>query len=176
MYEILDHADVDMAIVLAEFGPSVSQWCPIIPENLLQRCANDLEMQVPRPERVNYPLLLLGLWLVTRRTCKNSDHVKRCEVYRSLKLILALLQSRAEVELGGVQVGMMITVYELGHGMHRQAVQTMASSAALLRILELDARKQNVGEAIELIEWMQVSMLMLDRYAHSYDLFNEALN
>ncbi|KAF2845694.1 hypothetical protein T440DRAFT_493260 [Plenodomus tracheiphilus IPT5] len=163
VYEILDHADVDMAVVLEEFGPCISQWCPIIPENLLARCASDLAMQTPRPERVNYPLLLLCLWLVTRRTCSNPDHVEKCELYRTLKLLLALLQSRADIELGGVQVGMLISVYEVGHGMQKQAVQTIASCAALLKILDLEARKQNAEEAIALIEWLQVSMLMLDR-------------
>ncbi|KAH9869880.1 hypothetical protein J1614_006801 [Plenodomus biglobosus] len=163
VYEILDHADVDMAVVLTEFGPCISQWCPIIPENLLARCANDLAMQTPRPERVNYPLLLLCLWLITRRTCVNPDHVKKCELYRTMKLLLALLQSRAEVELGGVQVGMLIAVYEVGHAMQKQAVQTIASCALLLKVLENDARKDNAEEAAELIEWLQVSMLMLDR-------------
>lgn len=165
VYEILDFADVDMAVVLGEFSPCISAWCPIIPENLLQRCANDLANQVPRPERVNYPLLLLCLWLVTRRACADTQHVRQCELYRTLKLLLGLLQGRSEVELGGVQVGMLIAVYEVGHGMQRQAIQTMASCAALLRILELDARKKGVMEAVELMEWLQASMLFLDRYA-----------
>lgn len=163
VYEILDHADVDMAVVLAEFGPCISQWCPIIPQDLLDRCANDLVMQTPRPERVNYPLILLCLWLVTRRTCGNTDHIRKCELYRTLKLLLAVLQSRPELELGGVQVGMLIAVYEVGHGMQRQAVQTIASCASLLKLLESDARKNNIEEAIALTEWLQVSMLMLDR-------------
>ncbi|KAI8932949.1 hypothetical protein NX059_010418 [Plenodomus lindquistii] len=94
----------------------------------------------------------------------DTDHVRKCELYRTLKLLLALLQSRADVELGGVQVGMMIAVYEVGHGMHRQAVQTVASCAALLKVLELDARKNGVPEAIDLVAWLEVSMLMLDRF------------
>jgi hypothetical protein len=58
---------------------------------------------------------------------------------------------------------MMIAVHETGHGLQAQAFQTLSNGAALLRMLDLDARESRAVSQIDTIEWMKVSMLMLDR-------------
>jgi hypothetical protein len=59
---------------------------------------------------------------------------------------------------------MIITVYEVGHGLQIPACQTLASCIALLRALGLDARKKKDTGLVETTNWLKVSMLMLDRY------------
>jgi hypothetical protein len=161
--EILDLADINLPLALEEFGPCIQQWCPTIHEQYLRSGANDLSQQTSSEDVCRSPLLLLGLWLVTRRTCAYREHIDRSELYRTIKQVLALLQTRNELHLDAVQLGMLVTVYEVGHGMHIQACQTLAGSVALLRMLWLSARKQKDTELVEIAEWLQVSILMLDR-------------
>jgi hypothetical protein len=168
--EILDLADVNLSVALEEFGPCIQQWCPIMLEQRLRGGTSDLSQQMSSEDVSKSPLLWLCLWLVTRRTCAYREHIDRSELYRTMKKIHALLQSRKELHLDAVQLGMLITVYEVGHGLQIQACQTLAGSVALLRMLWLAARKGKDTELVETTGWLKVSMLMLDRYVVFYTL------
>jgi hypothetical protein len=161
--EFLDLADINLPLALEEFGPCIQQWCPIMHEQYLRGGTNDISQQTSSADLWRSPLLLLGLWLVTRRTCAYREHIERSELYRTMKQVLALLQTQNELYLEAIQLSILVTVYEVGHGLHIQACQTLAGSVALLRMLWLSARKQKDSELVEIAEWLQVSMLMLDR-------------
>jgi hypothetical protein len=161
--EILDLAEINLTLALEEFGPCIQQWCPIMLEQCLRGGTNDLSQQVSRGDVWNSPLLWLCLWLVTRRTCAYQQHIDRSELYRTIKQGLALLYTRKELHLEAVQLGMLVTVYEVGHGLQVQACQTLAGSVALLRMLWLSARKHQDTELVKTADWLQVSYLMLDR-------------
>jgi hypothetical protein len=166
--ELLELADVDLSVALEEFGPCIQQWCPVLLEDNLRGCAYDLSQQVSHGEGSKSPLLWLCLWLVTKRTCPLREHTSRSELYRAMKQVLAMLQSREELHLEVAQIGMLIAVYEIGHGLQRPASQTLASCIALVRMLGLDARKKSNATLASTVEWLEVSMLMLDRYvSHS---------
>jgi hypothetical protein len=167
VYEILDLADGNLPVVLEEFGPCIQQCCPILPEEFLRGGRHDLSQRMSRVKDFKTLLLCLSLWLVTKRTCTHVEHIDRSELYRALKQVLAVLQSRKEVELETVQVSVLIAVYEAGHGLHRQASQTLACCIALLRILAFHARKRSDSVLTEILEWITVSVLMLDRYDSS---------
>ncbi|KAH8731666.1 hypothetical protein GQ44DRAFT_604645 [Phaeosphaeriaceae sp. PMI808] len=160
---LLGFAKVDLPVSLEEFGPCIQQWCPILPEDYLRGCANDLSQQIKHGYGVKSPVLYLCLWLITRRTCPYREHTTQCELYRTTKQALALLQSKFHLDLEIVQIGMLITVYEVGHGLQAQASQTLASCVALFRMLELKARRAKDSRLIDVIAWMQASMVMLDR-------------
>jgi hypothetical protein len=161
--DILDLADINLPLALEEFGPCIQQWCPTMHEQYLRGGANDMSQQTSCADDCRSPLLLLGLWLVTRRTCAYREHIDRSELYRTMKQVLALLQTQSKLHLWAIQLGMLVTVYEVGHALHLQACQTLAGSIALLRMLWLSARKQKDTELVGTAEWLQVSMLMLDR-------------
>jgi hypothetical protein len=162
--ETLELADVNLAVALEEFGPCIQQWCPIMLEQCLRGGMDDLSQQMSREDVWKSPLLWLCLWLVTRRICAYREHIDRNDLYRTVKEMHALLQTRKELRLEAVQLGMLITIYEVGHGLQIQACQTLAGSVALLQMLWLAARKGKDTELIETAEWLKVSMLMLDRY------------
>ncbi|KAH7081054.1 hypothetical protein FB567DRAFT_119104 [Paraphoma chrysanthemicola] len=163
VYDILDLADINLPKALGEFGPCIQQWCPIIPEDILRGGFNDLSQDMRRTPGAGRSLLRLGLWLVSRRPCSHCGQVPQSGLYRTMKQIQALLQCRSELSLEAFQISMMIAVHETGHGLQAQAFQTLSSGAALLRMLDLDARKSKIVGQIDTIEWMKVSMLMLDR-------------
>jgi hypothetical protein len=162
--EILGLADVDLQRTLTEFGPCIQHWCPILLNEQLRGGASDLSQQPNESNRTTDSLIWLCLWLVARRACLNPRHIDRCELYRTLKQILALLQTRPELQFATIQVSMLIAVYEFGGGLQVQAHQTLGNSITMLRLFELNSRRLNHAGHLHLINWMKVSMLMLDRY------------
>ncbi|KAH7401223.1 hypothetical protein BKA66DRAFT_98299 [Pyrenochaeta sp. MPI-SDFR-AT-0127] len=163
VYNILGVANVNLETAIVEFGPCIQQWCPIVPEDLLWGRENDISQHSSNRSGLRHPLHLLCLWLVTRRACADEKHLIHCELYQSLKKILALLQTRCEVDLERLQVGMLIAVYEVGHGLQKQAFQTLATCTAMLRLQDLEARQKEDTNLIQTVEWLKASMLMLDR-------------
>lgn len=159
VYDILDLADVDLPRALAEFGPCIQQWCPVFPITHLTGGVDDLAQQGPRRDKLRQPLLLLCLWLVTRRTCMQEDHTTQCQLYRTLKQILALLQSEEHIGLETLQISMLLTVYEVGHAMSKQAFQTLSASVSILKLLDLSTPNPTLESYLS---WLKSSLLMLD--------------
>jgi hypothetical protein len=166
--EILELANINLPLALEEFGLCIQRWCPIRLEQYLRGGTSDLSEQTKSADAWKSPLLWLCLWLVTRRTCAQREHIERSELYQTMKQVFALLQSLTELHLEAVQLSMLVTVYEVGHGLQIQACQTLAGSVALLRMLWFAARKGKDTELLKTAEWLQVSMLMLDRYIVLY--------
>lgn len=162
VYDILDLADVDIALALEEFGPCIQQWCPIVPTSFLRGGVDDLAYQVHGRDGLRHPLLLLGLWLVTRRTCPQREHITQSQLYRALKQILALYQCEAPVGLDALQLALLLTVYEVGHGMSQQAFQTMSTCVSIFQLLSLDPRTTTHTSLSKTLSWLQASILMLD--------------
>lgn len=109
---------------------------------------------------VKYPLLALGAWLVISSPPEEPD---RSELYAALKHIVATLQLRGEAGMEPLQLGLSLAVFEVGHDMTTQAFQTLSGSKAMLTLLERDLRNSDDGQAQETLDWLKVSLLMLDR-------------
>lgn len=174
MIELLTLANVDLSSALKVFSPSVQQWCPILPGD-----AHRWDAQLLVAE---HPLLALGVWLVTKTARGHPEHFYGCQLYRSLKQSLALLQTSSEVTAEALQLGLLIAVYEVSHGMKRQAFQSLGSCKAMLILLEYDALYRISTRLSEMLEWLKASLLMLDRYVlpylppHAYHQFTPPQN
>lgn len=158
--DMLDLADIDLASALEDFSPSVQQWCPILQDDVLCRGAQNL---LPA-----YPLLSLGIWLLTRKACEHPEHLAGCQLYQTLKQALVLLQTRNEVEVEALQLGLLIAVFEVGHRLEKQAFQTLGSCKAMLVMLELDAQRDDKTKVLEVLDWLKASLVMLDRFVVSF--------
>jgi hypothetical protein len=169
--DILDFTDANLPTALEEFGPCIQHWCPILFTETLRGGANDLSQQMSNLNTSSKPLLWLCLWLVTRRTCYYRVHINGSELYRTLKQIVALMQTQKELRIEVFQIGMLISIYEFGHGLQIQAHQTLGGIIALLRMLELSGKNQKDRGLLETINWMQVSALMLDRYVFVQSIY-----
>lgn len=161
VYDILDQANVDISLVLEDFGPSIQQWCPIVPEDFLKDRQNHASYEQPPHEETYRPFLLLCLWLMSRRPCDNAEHITRCQLYRALKQSLAIFQSGTNVNISILQASMLLALYETSHGMSNQAFQTMSASVGILQLLQHSATKS--ANLVWTLEWIKPSLLMLDR-------------
>jgi hypothetical protein len=162
--DILSTTGFNLAHSFAEFGPSVQQWCPIIvQDHLLSNCDYKVTEPVNVQEGPKDPILWLSLWLVLRRPCSSEEQMSTSELYTTLKQIHALLQSAPKLELSVLQVGLILAVYEVGHGLRQQAFQTVGSCTATLQFLELNAGQTQDLELEGNLKWLKASIAMLDR-------------
>ncbi|KAJ6192721.1 hypothetical protein J3E72DRAFT_203681 [Bipolaris maydis] len=135
VYEMLDLADVDLALALDEFGTCIQQWCPVFPTSYLYGETEDLSQQSQHKDRLRHPLLLLCLWLVTRRTCIQQAHTTQPQLYLALKQVLALLHSSDQISLQILQISLLLAIYETGHGQSHAAYLTLSTGISLFNLL-----------------------------------------
>lgn len=105
----------------------------------------------------------MSLWLVMRKPCSPHENMGTIELYSTLKQIHAVLQSAPTADFLVLQIGLIIAIYELGHGLRIPAYQTLASCTATLRLLEFEAERKQDTESLEKLWWLKSSVIMLDR-------------
>ena len=127
----LNLANVDLASVLSEHGPSVRHWCPTIHDYILGQGAH-LSLAM-------YPLLALGVWHVTMTTGAQAQLPHVSQLYQSLKQALALLQTKHEAEIEYLQWALSIAVYEVDRGLALPAFHTLSGCKSVLTMLGYDA-------------------------------------
>jgi hypothetical protein len=85
------------------------------------------------------------------------------EIYRTTKHVYSALQIDGKVRVETVQVGMLIAIYEVSHGLQTQANFTVSSCATMLQILDLDTSPIRVNQQSRMLERLKSSLLRLDR-------------
>ncbi|KAH7390996.1 hypothetical protein DE146DRAFT_151443 [Phaeosphaeria sp. MPI-PUGE-AT-0046c] len=162
--DVLSAIGFNLAHAFTEFGPCIQQWCPIIvQDHLLSNCDYKVTEPVSTQEGPKDPILWLSLWLVLRKPCSPAEQMGTSELYTMLKQVHALLQSAPKLELSVLQVGLILAVYEMGHGLRQQAFQTVGSCTATLQFLELNAAQPQNSELEGNLTWLKASVAMLDR-------------
>ena len=161
---ILGAVNFNLSQGLTAFGPCIQQWCPILEEDEFLGCC---DYAVSEPVNANNgprnPIIWMSLWLVTRRPCSPDEFMGESELYAALKQVHALLQTTQTPDLSILQVGLIIAMYELGHGLRQQAFQTIGNCTATLRILDIEAtQKENVDNS-RTLGWLKASLTMIDR-------------
>lgn len=153
--EILDLANVTISSLVQEYASCMQRWIPLVtPAQLLQ----DPEGKDQLPS----PLLLLSMFLVTRRPVGYAEQLRTGVLYTTIKQIHATLQSSGEVQQELVQSDMIVAVYELAHGMSRQAYMTLGACVAMVTLLDFGTpRSVDVEDNLNLLH---VAILVLDRY------------
>lgn len=164
--EILEAVGFNLAQGLTAFGPCIQQWCPILVEDeILGGCDYAVSEPVDAKKGPRNPILWMALWLVTREPCSPDELMGESELYATLKQVHALLQTPTTPDLSILQVGLILAVYEMGHGLRQQSFQTIGNCTATLRILEIVAAQKEDEELSKTLGWIKASLAMLDRYA-----------
>lgn len=151
IFEIFDGADVTVASLLEEYTACMHRWIPLVELDQLTRDNS-------RPG----PLLLLAMFLVTRRPEKSIESLKTGVLYMTLKQIVAVGQTDGDTYLEFIQTTMVLAIYECAHGMVRQAHVTLSSCVAMTTLLDLGTPQQLDAE--DTLIPLHVAILVLDRY------------
>lgn len=155
---ILESAKFDLLHAIMEFEMNTHQWCPILDEELFHDHPSDISRSIEQ-----YPLFMLCVWFLTQRLCQQQGSLAKTTLYRAMKQIFSLLQIHDRVKKETAQVGMLIAVYEVSHGLQTQAGLTISVCATMLHILRLDPSQRTVEKESNGIERLCSSLLRLDR-------------
>jgi hypothetical protein len=146
--------------VTALYFRTIDIWLPIISP---QKCIERLETlnSENNPELSN---LLLAMYLVTRQP-GNSSNIKEMQspVYYEAKTLLAALTSSGNSALEVIQAGVLLSLYEQGHGMINVAQLTMSvcTRMAMKMKVALRAATEIQNTDFGRLWW---GLVILDRY------------
>ena len=150
VHEILDLAEVTIPSMVEEFTLGIQRWMPVVsPEELAPGA------QIP-------PLLLLSIFLVTRKPCGHGEHVKRGVLYETVKQMLVLLQGLEDTYIEFVQAGIILAMYEVGHGNSRRAHLTLGTCISMLN-LQGPIMQSGSWELDNIPLRIRVAVIILDR-------------
>ncbi|KAF2864952.1 hypothetical protein BDV95DRAFT_613101 [Massariosphaeria phaeospora] len=161
VHAILELADVSVTTIMDEYARCIHSWSPLMDEDVYLSGADRLS----RRDRPPSPLLLLLVFLVTRRTCAYPREAQRRTrvLYTTLKQLLVLLQTSNDVEFELVQSTMLLAVYECANGMATQAYLTLSSCSGMLAIVESNVLQGRERRSQDEVCSLKVAALVLDR-------------
>lgn len=161
--EILHIAQTTIGSMLGDFLATIHRWLPVVDQEQLLYQLDPW----PKANNAHLPLLVLAIFVVTRRPCVEASHSMNSQVYQTVRQLFAIQTSR-ETSLEMLQAGLLITYYAIGHGMPRDAHITLTTCVAIARLIGVDfdaeVDQPGLGRELSACRWAAV---LLDRYAES---------
>ncbi|KAH7072597.1 hypothetical protein BKA63DRAFT_46516 [Paraphoma chrysanthemicola] len=155
--EILDLADFDINGALHAYGTGVHPWCPVLDESMLANGSDDLAKSPAK-----YPMFSLCMWFLSIRPCPHSKSMVASQLYRTMKQVFAVINCDGEVIVEKLQVGMMIAIFEVTHGLRSQASMTVSNCAVMLQSLNLARPQDRLDRGRHMLQWLGPSLLRLE--------------
>jgi hypothetical protein len=122
--------------------------------------------------QADFALLSLCLYLVVQVPSFSKMDSMRTSLYAKAKSLYSLVESTGIISVRTVQSGILISLYELGHGLFNEACISISGCGRAAMILGLDTSSstnpsENLGKQLEMEEKRRVwwGIVILDRYA-----------
>lgn len=161
--EILDISETQISTIMSEHALSVHQWCPVLDEEFLSKGKGG-EYDSGPPHLPPRLVLLLCVFMLTRRSCAHVEHVSTSTLYTALKQVSAIGQATGEDLLDVFRMSMLVAIYECGHGLSRQAYATLSSCVGLFNLIQLDMQNPTYRRCSEeTFSSLKAAIIMLDR-------------
>lgn len=151
---ILSKVNLTLPSLVEDYTRSIHNWFPIV--NLDQLRLHINNPSTPSTE-TSTTLLSLAMLLVITTPCGHIEHLSQKRLYMTLQCLCAALQSRNDIGVPLVEAKSLMTLYECGHGMIRQAYLTLSSTVAMTSLLDADA-EDSEGQI-----HLEVCLMILDR-------------
>lgn len=116
--------------VVKRYYTEVHPWFPIIREDM----QHFLSLTIPT-NLGNHGHLLLSMYLASNPLCEHVNHVAHNPLYLTTKQMFLLMQTSRIGPTRLLQSGLLIAVYEFGHGLTEHAHHTLSSCLALYQNL-----------------------------------------
>ncbi|KAL7804147.1 hypothetical protein V8C43DRAFT_5706 [Trichoderma afarasin] len=140
------YGDTSAEQVSNRYFATAHHWIPIVDE---PRFKFTLRVNRSRTELYHdsFALLLLCMLLMNQQPCYHPNHTPNSALYRTTRRLFSLLNTPTidTYSLARLQAGLLLSAYECGHGMAREASSTLASCFGLIRQLDMSA-VQNKAE------------------------------
>jgi hypothetical protein len=162
--EILYQANTTARSATQDYSSYMHSWIfPATADLLNLATQNDNKTQ----DSLSESLLLLSMFLVTRALPKGSGGARMSVLYITVLQIHAHIQAAGTISLDVVRARMLVVIYEISHGLLKQAHVTLSCCLALFSVQYQDAEWDGDSKwDRELIISVGVGLLFLDRYFH----------
>lgn len=135
--DIFGHASIDLTDVVAKYFSLAYYWFPFLDKDTVySQTAQFISggfISGGAANRDNFALLLLSMHIFSESPCQYSPHPAQSALYRTARQLFAVLQSSPDIQL--LQCGIILTMYACGHGLGREAYETLTLCIGLIRRL-----------------------------------------
>lgn len=171
--DIFDHSGISLTDVVTKYFGLAYYWLPTLDrEAVYVEAAHFIS-----DEGVNndaFALLLLCMHIFAESPCESQFQSTQSTLYRTARQLFVILQSSPSISTRTLlQCGIILTTYACGHGLGKEAYETLTICIGLIRRLSMDgyaatgARHSRGQESYDQLEldlcWSGI--ILLDRYA-----------
>ncbi|KAL7926089.1 hypothetical protein ACQKWADRAFT_281736 [Trichoderma austrokoningii] len=131
--DIFGHVSIDITDVVAKYFSLAYYWFPFLDKDTVYGQASQFISGGAAANRDGLALLLLCMHVFSESPCQYSPHPAQSVLYRTARQLFAVLQSSPDIQL--LQCGIILTMYGCGHGLGREAYETLTICIGLIRRL-----------------------------------------
>lgn len=162
-------SESDFKRVVDVYFDTIHRWLPILNRRKFMEGVNDLWSD----HKADMALLALCVYLVTQIPDENSSSDSMCtSLYVKIKSMYAVLQASGIMNIATVQSGILISLYEVGHGLQPTAYVSMGVHARTAVSLGIQHESLPAPEPTDLRSWRAIeeerrgrwAIVSLDRY------------
>jgi hypothetical protein len=134
--DIFAHASIHVTDVVAKYFSLAFYWFPFLDKDAVYSQAAQFASS-SAANRDDFALLLLSMHLFSESLCQHSPHPAHSALYRTARQLFAVLQSSPDTtpDIQLLQCGIILTMYACGHGLGREAYETLTLCIGLIRRL-----------------------------------------
>lgn len=125
--KLIRSAGLTTASIVQTYTRTVHGWFPVVSDSQLSHFLDSLYLvHCPSLDGV----LLLAMALVCQPPCRHHDHDMRSGLYKAVKQSFMLLQTSAKPLIQVLQAGLLLSLFEYGHGLGHESELTVTACRA----------------------------------------------
>lgn len=140
--QLLTSRGVDWKASVTMYFGTINTWLAVIHPEVWERRVAAAQLET-NPDDVDLALMVLCIHLLTIWNCDEFSPTAMLEhpLYQSAKRIWILRKAFSKAKIEHIQAGVLISLYELGHGNISRCYQTFGEAAAIGKVLYLKPGK-----------------------------------
>ncbi|KAL7954392.1 hypothetical protein V8C34DRAFT_294539 [Trichoderma compactum] len=145
----LESAGLTATSIVQTYKDTIHSWFPIMTDDQIDQL---VEHYAWGQCRGIDGMLLLSMALISQPPCENCDLTMHSNFYKAVKQSFLLLQTAARSYLKVLQIGLLVSLFEYGHGLDQESALTIAGCAVICKLNSMDSvaeSKDDIGIGID---------------------------
>ncbi|KAK9444966.1 Zn(2)-C6 fungal-type DNA-binding domain protein [Metarhizium brunneum] len=147
--DVFDSAGVHVVGTVIGYFDIAHHWLPILDrDNVLASTENFVAQKgVSAVEDDAFALMIVCMYLFITPPCQHANHPVRHTLYRTVKSLFSVLQASSDTTARVLlmQSGIILATHEIGHGMSKDAYETLIACRSLLQRINLHDHITNLA-------------------------------
>lgn len=155
--------------IVQTYKETIHNWFPILEDEQLYRF---LEPSILRDCHGIDGMLLLSMALVSQPPCEHRDHDVHSNLYKAVKQSFLLLQTTEKPRIQVLQIGLLLSLFEYGHGLGQGSELTVAACAAICKSQKSFCNLKSKGdEENRITTACRRAVVIMDWYVHAPEAY-----